>query len=130
MKEIKAFIRRSKIDEVVHGLKSIGVKAMSVIPVEGIGALSNPDERTLSISYIMSYSLIYKVEIVCRKTDVARIIDTIIGNSQTGEKGDGVIFVSTVDRAVKIRSGEEGRFVLDTVDDSKKDEKNGQLEKE
>ncbi|NOY88399.1 MAG: P-II family nitrogen regulator [FCB group bacterium] len=113
MKEIKAYIRRSKMDEVIHGLKSIGVKAMSVITVEGIGALVNREESTLSIDYVTNYSLLYKIEIVCREQDTHTIVSQIQKLAHTGEGGDGVIFVSSVEHAVKIRSGEEGHFALD-----------------
>lgn len=117
MKEIKAFVRRSRIDEVIHRLKSIGVKAMSVLPVEGIGALSDPSQSKLSLNYVTSYSMIYKIEIVCRKADAESIVQAILETAQTGLRGDGVIFVTPVERAVKIRSGEEGHFVLDVVNE-------------
>lgn len=118
MKEIKAFVRRSKMDDVVHGLKRIGVKALSVIPVEGIGALADPKVSELSLNYITNYSMIYKLEIVCRASDAGLIVKTLREIAHTGAKGDGVVFVSTIERAVKIRSGEEGEFTLDSPDDS------------
>ncbi len=77
MKEIKAYIRRFRMDEVVHGLNAIGVKAMSVIPVEGIGALADPEASELSLNYITNYTMIYKLEIVCRASDAQRIADTL-----------------------------------------------------
>ena len=115
MKEIKAFVRRSMIDEVVHGLRSVGVKAMSVISVDGIGALADPQGSELSRSYITNYSTVYKVEIVCRKADVDLIVATIKDLACTGLAGDGVIFVSNIERAAKIRTGEEGEFTLGAV---------------
>lgn len=124
MREIKAFIRRTKIDDVVHGLKEIGVKAMSILPVEGIGALSDPSASRLSLNYITSYSMMYKIEVVCREADTNRIVGVILKCAQTGAKGDGVIFVSSIERAVKIRSGEEGEFVLHAVDGGKTDADN------
>jgi len=115
MKEIKSFIRRSRVDEVVHGLKAIGVKAMSITSVEGVGAFVDPPHGELSIDYITTYSRMYKIEIVCRAEDVDLIVATIQRLAHTGEKGDGAIFVSNIERAVKIRSGEEGCFILDRV---------------
>ena len=114
MKEIKAYVRRSKMDEVVHGLKAIGVKAMSVIPVEGIGALADPGESELSMEYITNYSMIYKLEIVCRKGDASLIVETLRKLAHTGARGDGVIFISDIERAIKIKSGDEGEFTLDS----------------
>lgn len=118
MKEIKAYIRRSKMDDVVHGLKSIGVKAMSVIPVEGIGALADPEASELSLNYVTSYSLVYKLEIVCRAVDAPHIVDKLRELAHTGTKGDGVIFISDIERTIKIRSGEEGEFTLDSPKDN------------
>ncbi len=115
MKLIKAFVRRTKVDEVVHGLKSIGVKAMSITAVEGVGGLSDPHSAELSIDYITTYTKLYKIELVCRDEHVDRIVSLIQQLAHTGERGDGVIFVSPVERAVKIRSGEEGHFFLDGV---------------
>ncbi len=117
MKEIKAYVRRSKMDDIVHGLKSIGVKAMSVIPVEGIGALADPEASELSLSYVTNFSLVYKLEIVCRKRDTQHIVDTLLKLARTGAKGDGVIFISDIEIAIKIRSGDEGEFTLDSPAD-------------
>jgi len=117
MKEIKAYIRRSKMDDIVHGLKSIGVKAMSVIPVEGIGALADPESSELSLNYITNYTMVYKLEIVCREADEQLIVDTLLKLAHTGAKGDGVIFISNIERAIKIRSSDEGEFTLDSPTD-------------
>ncbi len=114
MKEIKAYVRRSKMDEVVHGLKAIGIKAMSIISVEGIGALVDPDEKELSLNYITEFSSVYKLELVCREDDTDLILDTLKKLAHTGLKGDGVILVSNVERAIKIRTSEEGEFTLDS----------------
>jgi nitrogen regulatory protein P-II 1 len=115
MKEIKAFVRRSKVDDVVHGLKSLGVKGMSISSVDGVGALQDPAESHLSVDYVTSYSKIYKIELVCREADVEQVVQLIQKKAHTGEPGDGVIFISNIERAVKIRSGEEGHFALDKV---------------
>jgi nitrogen regulatory protein P-II 1 len=118
VKEIKAYVRRSKMDDIVHGLKKIGVKAMSVIAVEGIGALADPQSSELSLNYITNYSMIYKLEFVCREADQALIVDMLRKCASTGSRGDGVIFVSDIIRAVKIRSGEEKEFTLGSPDDT------------
>ncbi len=114
MKEIKAYVRRSKMDGIVHGLKSIGVEAMSVIPVEGIGALADPEASELSLNYVTNYTMVYKLEIVCRESDEQVIVETLVELARTGDKGDGVIFISNIERAIKIRSGDEGEFTLDS----------------
>lgn len=117
MKEIKAYVRRSKMDDVVHGLKSIGVKAMSVISVEGIGALADPESSELSLNYVTNYSMVYKLEVVCREGDAPQIVEKLRELAHTGAKGDGVIFISDIERAIKIRSGDEGEFTLDSPSD-------------
>ncbi len=122
MNEIKAFVRNTRVDEVVHGLKAIGVKAMTVCSVEGIGALADPAHGVLSIAYVTTYCKMYKLEIVCRSKDANLIVSTIQKLAHTGEGGDGVIFVSPVERAVKIRTGEEGHFFLERSDEKAKDE--------
>jgi len=113
MKEIKAYLRRSRMDEVVHALRAIGVTSMSIISVEGIGALADPEESELSIDYVTAYSHVAKLELVCREADMRRIVGVIQKLARTGDPGDGIIFVSTIDDAIKIRTGDKGRFVRD-----------------
>ena len=113
VKVIKAYVRRSRIDDVVHGPKKLGVKAMSVIPVEGIGALDDPQASGLSLNYVTHYSLVSKLEIVCREHDTENTVRTLTDYAWTGMKGDGVMFVSDIERAIKIRSGQVGEFALD-----------------
>jgi len=113
MSEIKAYIRPAVVDPVVHGLESIGVKAMTITPVQAIGALADQAESRLSLAFIEEYSRIYKIEIVAIQEDEDQIVGLIQRMAHTGESGDGVIFVSPVNRAIKIRTGEEGHFTLD-----------------
>jgi len=127
MKEIKAYIRRSKMNEVVEGLKSVGVKVMSIISVERIGAFVYPQASRLSLDRVTDHSMVYKLEIVCRKNDSDRIIEAIKKLAHTGAKGDGAIFVSNVEHTIKIRSGEEGVITLDRYDESSDDKESDLL---
>lgn len=113
MCEIKAFIRPAVADPVVHGLESIGVKAMTITPVQAIGGLADKAQSELSLAFIEKYSKVYKIEIVARRENEDQIVSLIQRVAHTGESGDGVIFVFPVYRAVKIRTGEEGHFTLD-----------------
>jgi len=113
MSEIKAFIRPAVVDPVVHGLEAIGVKAMTITPVEAIGALADKTESRLSLTFVEKYSQVYKIEIVTCQEDEDQIVSLIQRVACTGKSGDGVVFVSPVHRAVKIRTGEEGHFTLD-----------------
>ena len=113
MSEIKAYIRPAVVDPVIHGLESIGVKAMTITAVEAIGALADKSESRLSLTFVEKYSKVYKIEIVTCQEDEDQIVSLIQRVAHTGESGDGVVFVSPVHRAVKIRTGEEGHFTLD-----------------
>ncbi len=114
MKEIKAYIRKSKMTEVLEGLKSIGVKVMSVIPVERIGLFENPQASGLDLKRTTDHFMVSKLEIVCRKEDINMIVDIIKKTAHTGAKGDGAIFISHVEHTIKIRTGKEGVITLDT----------------
>lgn len=112
MKEIKAYVRREKIEEVICGLKEAGIPGLTVISVNALGRAAVPEEKRFSIEYSEEYSTIKKIEIVCRDEDVMRYVDVIREKAYTGHKGDGMIFVSTVDFCLKIRSGECGKDAL------------------
>ncbi len=114
MKEIKAYVRRSKMNEVVDKLKDVGVKVMSIIPVERIGTFENPQASELDLERVSDHSMVSKLEIVCRKEDVELIVDTIKQHAKTGVKGDGAIFISQVEHTIKIRTGKEGVITLDS----------------
>ncbi len=114
MKEIKAFIRRSKKDEVVEGLRAIGVKVVSIIPVERIGTFLNPEASELDLNRVTDHSTVIKLEIVCRKEDTDLIVGTLQKLAHTGAQGDGVIFISSIEHTIKIRTGEEGEITLDS----------------
>jgi nitrogen regulatory protein P-II 1 len=113
MKEIKAFVRPSETDPIVHGLESIGVGAMTITTVDALGTLVDEQHRRLSTQYVKRYSCVHKIEIVCREEDVDRIVSLIRRVGHTGEPGDGIIYVSGVERAVKIRTGGEDAAALD-----------------
>jgi nitrogen regulatory protein P-II 1 len=115
LREIKAYIRRSRIDSVIHKLRTMGIKSMSVIAVDGVGGLASPSDDRMSVEYASHYSRVYKLELVCRPKDEDVIVGLIRNEAHTGEAGDGVIFVSDVKRAVKIRTGKEGTMTLEAV---------------
>jgi len=108
MKEIKAYIRLEKAEEVVEALEEAGVPGFTVIEVKALGAACVPEDEKLSIKYGEPVSPITKLEVVCSDGDLDRLVDIITAAAHTGYKGDGKIFVSEVVCAVKIRSGERG----------------------
>ncbi|MFQ6675552.1 MAG: P-II family nitrogen regulator [Fidelibacterota bacterium] len=109
MKEIKAYIKCSKVENVINGLHRIGVENLTVIDVMALGSgMIDPRQIKYSIECVEKYSDVAKLEITCSDRDVDEIVEIIRSRAYSGEKGDGVIFVLNVDRAVKIRTGETG----------------------
>ena len=108
MNEIKAYIRPALGHKVIGALKAAGVTNLSVIHAKGIGVFEDPQTEEYDAEIIEKSSDLLKVEIICRSADVERYVDAIKQNAHTGKPGDGAIFVSAVERAVKIKTGEEG----------------------
>ncbi|MBI5286085.1 MAG: P-II family nitrogen regulator [Deltaproteobacteria bacterium] len=112
MKEIKAYIRVRKAEEVIHALEDAGVPGFTAIEVKAIGRAVEPERVKYSVEYAERVSPITKLEVVCKDEDVKRLVDIIREKAYTGHKGDGIIFVSDITDAVKIRTGEEGERAL------------------
>ncbi len=112
MKEIKAFVRSSCIDEVVHALQAARAPGISFSRVHGVGYGYEPYTFTLAPSEASKAPEVAKVEMVCLDGDVERLIGTLVGASRTGLRGDGIVFVTDVERAVRIRTGESGGEAL------------------
>ncbi|MCB1163873.1 MAG: P-II family nitrogen regulator [Candidatus Krumholzibacteriia bacterium] len=112
MKEIKAYLRPECLDPVVHALEAEGFDAMTVIPVQALGMLADPRELRFSPVLIERYSRSVKIEIICRDDDAERAVDLIARLARTGEAGDGLVAVSSVEHLVKIRTGQSGPEAL------------------
>ncbi len=111
MKEIKAFIRKRKCEEVVDALEEIGINRMTLIDVMGIGCI-DPGQSRLSVHLAERYAEIAKLVLVCKDEDADRITDIIRRKAHTGLRGDGIIYETPVERAVHIRTGMSGPDVL------------------
>ena len=114
MKEIKAYVRPERLANVVSRLEQEGARDLTVTRVDAIGALADTEKDRLRFfrNYAEKYSDIAKVEIVCADAEVNRFVGVLRETSYTGERGDGRIFVLNVERAVNIRTGEEGEKAL------------------
>lgn len=112
MKEIKAYIRSIKPEEVVHALEEAGAPGITAVEVKCIGSTIDPEKAKYSIEYAEKLSPTTKLEIVCRDEAAERLITVIRGKAYTGQIGDGAIFISDIRDAVKIRTGEKGEGVL------------------
>ena len=117
MKEVFAVIRRHKIQETKAGLLGIGVPSLTMISVEGRGkqhGLIEPDEEMNESKMETTLQFIPKrmIYTVVEDDDVPKVVETLIRTNQTGQIGDGKIFVCPIDDAVRVRTGEIGEQAL------------------
>jgi len=112
MKEIKAYIRCRKAEEVISALEDNGVLGITLIDVMGVGQMAAPENSKYSIKCIQKYSEISKLEVVCQHEEVHKIVEIIRKNAYTGMHGDGMSVVTPVEMAVKIRTGAIGPEAL------------------
>ncbi len=108
MKKIEAIIKPFKLEEVKDALAEIGIEGMTVSEVKGFGRQKGHTEIYRGSEYTVDFLPKIKVEIVLPDNQVAPAVAAIISSAKTGKIGDGKIFVSTVDEAVRIRTEEKG----------------------
>ena len=108
MKLITAIIKPFKLDEVKDALKAAGVVGMTVTEVKGFGRQGGHTETYRGAEYTVDFIPKIKLELVVADGVVDSVVDTITGSASSGKIGDGKIWVSSVDRLVRIRTGEEG----------------------
>ncbi|WCE30432.1 nitrogen regulatory protein P-II [Vibrio sp. SCSIO 43137] len=107
MKKIEAIIKPFKLDDVREALAEVGITGMTVSEVKGFGRQKGHTELYRGAEYMVDFLPKVKLEIVVTGDVVDQCIDTIIETAQTGKIGDGKIFVTEVERVVRIRTGEE-----------------------
>ena len=113
MKEIKAYVKIKAIENVVWELKNAGLNCMTIIDVSGLGdLLIDPEHCKYSWEFVSKMSKVVRIELVCKDEDVENAVNIIRQCGCTYEAGDGIIFVLPVERAVKVRTGEEGDQIL------------------
>ena len=108
MKKIEAIIKPFKLDEVKEALQEVGLQGITVIEAKGFGRQKGHTELYRGAEYVVDFLPKVKLEIVLSDDLVDSAIDAIRKAAQTGRIGDGKIFVSTVEEAVRIRTGETG----------------------
>jgi nitrogen regulatory protein P-II 1 len=106
LKKVEAIIRPFKLDEVKIALVNAGVVGMTVSEVRGFGRQKGQTERYRGSEYTVEFLQKLKVEIVIEDDQVDMVVEKIIAAARTGEIGDGKIFISSIDRVVRIRTGE------------------------
>lgn len=112
MKEIKAYCRLEKVEAVVGALREAGLPHLTIVHVRSLGERVDTERARISVEAGDHFIEHAKLELVCSEADAERAVALIREKARTDQPGDGIIFVSPVDRAVKIRSGEEGRDAL------------------
>lgn len=112
MKKIEAVIRHFKLEDVKNALSEKGVQGMTVTEVRGFGRQKGHKEMYRGAEYTIDFLPKVKLEIVVADAQADAIIDTILKTAQTGNVGDGKIFVTDLAEAVRIRTGETGESAL------------------
>lgn len=108
MKKIEAIIKPFKLDEVKDALNGIGIKGMTVSEVKGYGRQKGHTEIYRGAEYVVDFIPKIKLDIIVQDELVDQVINTIIEKSRTGKIGDGKIFVTSVERVIRVRTGETG----------------------
>lgn len=109
---IHAIIRPHKLHEVKAALIEIGVSGMTVIDVRGYGRQKGHVERYRGAEYTVDLLAKVKLEIVVRDEQVEEVVDAIVRAARTGEIGDGKIFVTPVEEAIRVRTGDRGEDAI------------------
>jgi nitrogen regulatory protein P-II 1 len=112
MKKVEAVLKPFKLDEVREALSDIGVTGLTVTEVKGFGRQKGHTELYRGAEYVVDFLPKVKVEVIIADTLVERAIEAIIKAARTGKIGDGKIFVTNVEQAVRIRTGESGEAAV------------------
>jgi len=112
MKKLEAIIKPFKLDEVKEALQEIGIQGLSVIEVKGFGRQKGHTELYRGAEYVVDFLPKVKIEVALDDDQVEPAIAAIIEAAKTDKIGDGKIFVSTIEQAIRIRTGESGPEAL------------------
>jgi len=107
VKKIEAIIKPFKLDDVREALSEIGITGMTATEVRGFGRQKGHTELYRGAEYVVDFLPKIKIEVVVDNEQAERCVDAIVSVARTGKIGDGKIFVMSVDRVVRIRTGEE-----------------------
>ena len=106
MKLVTAIIKPFKLDEVRESLSDIGVQGITVTEVKGFGRQKGHTELYRGAEYVVDFLPKVKVEVVVKTEDLDRCVDAIVNVARTGKIGDGKIFITPIERVVRIRTGD------------------------
>ncbi len=112
MKRITAIIKPFKLDEVREALAEAGLTGLTVTEVKGFGRQKGHTELYRGAEYVVDFLPKVKIEVVVTDAQCDGVIDAIVNAARTGKIGDGKIFVSDIDRVIRIRTGEENEAAI------------------
>ena len=112
MKLITAIVKPFKLDDVKDALKTLGIQGMTVSEVRGFGRQGGHSETYRGAEYNIEFVPKVRVELVVDDADVDRAVSAIRTAANTGKIGDGKVWITSVERLVRIRTGEEGRDAI------------------
>jgi len=108
MKKIEAIIKPFKLDDVKEALNEVGISGITVIEAKGFGRQKGHTELYRGAEYVVDFVPKVKLEVIVEDTQAERAVEAVKNAAHTGRIGDGKIFVSTIDEAIRIRTGETG----------------------
>jgi len=112
MKKIEAIIKPFKLEDVKDALGEIEVSGMTVSEVKGYGRQQGHSELYRGAEYVVDFLPKIKIEIVVKNEDTDKAVEAIVKSAKTGKIGDGKIFVSSIDRVIRIRTNEENEEAI------------------
>ena len=108
MKKVEAIIRHFKLEDVKNALAEEGIQGMTAVEVRGFGRQKGHSETYRGTEYAVDFVPKVKLEVVCGDDVLQKVVDTILHTAQTGQIGDGKIFVTDLAEIIRIRTGETG----------------------
>ncbi|MDG2467918.1 MAG: P-II family nitrogen regulator [Pirellulaceae bacterium] len=112
MRKVEAIIRHFKLEDVKNALSECGIDGMTITEVRGFGRQKGHTEMYRGTEYAVDFVPKVKIEVVCSAENYEKVVDTMLKTAQTGQIGDGKIFVSNLEEVIRIRTGEVGGEAL------------------
>ncbi len=112
MKKVEAIIKPFKLDDVKEAINALDITGMTVSEVKGYGRQQGHSELYRGAEYVVDFLPKIKIEIAVKEEDLQSVIDAIANAARTGKIGDGKIFVSSIEKTIRIRTGEEDEEAL------------------
>jgi nitrogen regulatory protein PII len=110
MKKIITYIRHDKADIVIEKLEEAGVKGMTVLDANALAEWADKEAFSYSIEYVQKYSRVVKIELICNDEESDKLVEVVSKYARTGKSGDGWVFVSPIEKAVRIKTGAVNDF--------------------